>query len=595
MRNPIQVIREWIRPKGVLDRANDILRERGYREVIALGGQNSDWQIESLGQDAKIWQNIFMLRARMRDLFDTNPYFAKYRELLWANVFGDRGIMLRMKIKEEEDRVIHSPDEKAAIREHERMKNRLRKWAAAKRGEDHEPYVLLRELGTNGSRKATVQVGEPDVFAIRLVEGAWAEWQRAEFCDVRGLRDYGVLRQLRLLSAARDGGFFIRMIRSPRINKFGFSLQCINDEWCDYFYNDKLRNGNVVRMGIEYTNNEWGIGKPVAYYFIKRQAGDWQYTAPGTFSSPGLHERVPAEEIIHYARYTDADSTRPAPWGANTIVKARNLDQFELAEVIAARAAACKTGWLTSDVVPEGGFMGNAPDPSKINTNNIKVEPGGLYGLPWGINITESDPTHPNGNFESFRKGMLRSWCAGMPGADYNVIANDLENINFSAGRLGRLDTNETSKILQVFDINIAERRIFEAWLECALMNQAIKLPLLKYDKFNKPIFTGRRWAQVDETKAVNAAALRIANKLSSRQAECAEEGIDFEDNLEDLAYEEMLLEEYGMKTETTVETPPVLAPGEDDTEGASTKPTTAGTKKPAPKKKGANPRLTIT
>ena len=567
--------------------------QRGYREVIAVGGQNDDWALDTVGEDSKIWQNIFYLRARMRDLFDTNPYFSKYRELIWANVFGEKGIMLRMKVKETEDRVVNSPDERAFIKGYEERRNRVAEWVASRDGrewirEQHGLH-LLREFGTNGSRVAQIKVGAPDVYANEIIERRWDEWQRAENCDARGRRPYSILRQLRLLSCARDGDFFIRLIRDPKVNKFGFALQMINAEWVDYFYNATLPNGNVVRMGIEYQNNSWGIGKPVAYYFIKRQPQDWQFSIPGAFNfnQGNMHDRVPASEIIHYARYTDADSTRPAPWGSSTIFKARQLDQFELYEVIAARASACKTGWLYSDLVPEGGDGFQPPDPRGIR--NLKTEAGGIYGLPWGVKYQESDPTHPNGNFEEFRKGQLRSWCAGMPAADYNTIANDLEGINFSAGRLGRLDTNEMSKLIQNWDIDMAERPIFEAWLEMALTTGAVPLPLAKFQKFNKPVFSGRRWAQVDEIKAVNAAALRVANHMSTLSKECAELGVDFEDNALERAEEMMLLESLGLKSSLTVEGS-AAQEGDSDGEDAegdtgNTNATTGGTKKPAAKK----------
>jgi capsid protein len=86
--------------------------------------------------------------------------------------------------------------------------------------------------------------------------------------------------------------------------------------------------------------------------------------------------------------------------------------------------SACKLGFFTSTMVPEGGVpVGETPDPTKAGT--IDSEPGSFEGLPWGIDFKDWNPTHPNGNFDLFRKGMLRAWCAGMPGANYNIIAND--------------------------------------------------------------------------------------------------------------------------------------------------------------------------
>jgi capsid protein len=135
-----------------------------------------------------------------------------------------------------------------------------------------------------------------------------------------------------------------------------------------------------------------------------------------------------------------------------------------------------------------------------------------------------------------------------MPGADYNVIANDLENINFSAGRLGRLDTNEMWKLLQRFDIDTAEMPIFEAWLEMALATGAIPLPLAKFDKFNQPHFTGRRWAGVDPIKETQAAVLAIQNKLMSYTRWYDDNGWDLEEEWMQMAEEQMLAEELGIE-----------------------------------------------
>lgn len=545
----------------------DKTQARGYREIVGAGSAAmTDWPFYSMQEDSDIWQNILSLRSRMRDLWKGNPYFSKYRELLAANVFGEEGHYLRMKIKETEDRVLANPAERWELTAYERRRDAVRLWSQRRSGRRLPKFRAFTEDAQ--TRKAMVKVGDPDIYANLLIERRWKEWQRAEFCDLRGLRDYGTLRQLRLWSAARDGDFFIRMVRDPRVNKFGFALQCVNAEWCDYFLNAKLDNGNVIRLGIEYEFRPWGLGKPVAYHFIKRKENDWQFTVPGMSDAPSAwHDRIPAEDIIHYARYTDNDGTRPAPWGASTIIKARALDQFEIAEVFAARAAACKTGWAYSDMVPEGGAAVGVPDPVAA-VRNLNVTPGGLYGLPYGIKIQDVDPTHPNGNFEDFRKGMLRAWCAGLPGADYNTIANDLENINFSAGRLGRLDTNEMSKLIQRFDICKAEIPIFEAWLEMSLVTGAIPLPLAKFEKFNRPHFQGRRWAQVDEVKAETASGMRIANNKSSWGAECDMDGVDFEEMIFEKAENMMTMEALGVDPTLTVQkTPAPTEPDADETE----------------------------
>lgn len=364
------------------------------------------------------------------------------------------------------------------------------------------------------------------------------------------------------------------MIKDPSVNSFGFALQQINDEWVDYFYNvPDTGNGTTIRMGIEYPFTSWGIGKAVAFHFIDRIPRDWstgaRYGGSGS-NSNAARKRIPADQIIHYARVLDNESTRPAPWGVSMLGKVRQLDQYEIAEVVAARAEACKVGYLYSDVNPEGGMAGQvAPNPRESMPTN-QLTPGSLYGLAWGVKVAFNDPKHPSGNFASFRQGMGQSVSAALPGADYNIIFNDLANINFSAGRLGRLDTNEINKMLQRFDIETAERPIFENALEQAMIVGAIPFRYSpeKFKKLNAPMFQGRRWEQVDEGKAIDAAAKRIANKLSSRNKECAERGIDFEDNAFELAEEDMLLESLGLRPETTAQDPaPPESEGADPAE----------------------------
>lgn len=551
------------------------LEERSFREILSSAG--SEWVTAGISIDAEVFQDVFGLRAAMRDLWRCNPYLAKYQEQLAANVFGENGIMLRSQVKETEDRVVYAEDEKWALIAHERRINRLREWAEKKTGtkiEQYRAFHLADRLAERSSEaiirgKATVEVGAPDVYARQRVESWWKEFQEARNCDIRKTRNYNTLRQIRLWSAARDGGHFIQLLRGSNINSFGFALRHINDEWVDHFYNATLENGNVVRMGIEYKMNEWGISEPVAYHFIKRMPRDWQTNPHYAGSSQKIRDRIPADQIIHYARVMDNESTRPAPWGVSMLGKVRQLDQYEIAEVIAARMQACVTGWLSSTVNPEGGTAGLPPvvDP-RTAAADITVAPGGLYGLPWGVEANFNNPTHPSGNFQNFRQGMGQSISAALPGGDYNILFNDLEGINFSAGRLGRLDTNEINKLLQRFDVDLAERPIFEAGLEMALLVGAIPLPLSKFKKFKNARFQGRRWAQVDEVKAVSAAALRIANKLSSRTRECAEDGVDFEDNAIELAEEEMLLEQLGLRMETTAQDPlPAPTKEEEDKE----------------------------
>lgn len=573
------------RVAGWFGRGKRAPMKRSYAELASTGG--SDWVANWQAEDAELLQNAWAVIPKTRDLFRCNPLYIAYRETLWSNVFGANGIMLRCTIKEEEDRVIHTP-EKGAIEAHYARQDKLREFLAKDQGREYIREQRMRIVNnTDGSERAAhVKIGEPDVFANTLIERKWSEFQRAEFCDVRGTRNYKTMRQLRLLSAVRDGDFFIHLIADARVNKFGFTMRMLNSEWCDRFYNDTLENGNIVVMGIEYQWTPWGIGKVVAYHFIKRQQRDWRYTFGVNFgmfgpTGRGMHDRIPAEEIIHYARATDADSTRPAPWVATTIPSSRQRDQAMLAEVIAWREAACKSGHYYSDIVPEGGTEVALPDPTGVTRE--QRAPGEWVGLPYGVKAQANDPHHPNANVKEFRMASIQDGCAGMPGSNYSTMANDYAAINFSAGRLQRLDTNETNMLLQQFDIDYAETPIFEKWLEMALTTGAIPLPLAKLEKFNRKVFTARRWRGVDEVKEATAAALRVANHQSNDFIECSAMSLDFEDVITGQSEANMLKTIYGIAVGKTVESgaPPVVqTPEESDAADAAE--TSAATARPS-------------
>jgi capsid protein len=105
------------------------------------------------------------------------------------------------------------------------------------------------------------------------------------------------------------------------------------------------------------------------------------------------------------------------------------------------------------------------------------------------------------------------------------------------------LDERELWKLIQKFDIDVAERPIFENFLYMALLTGAIPLPLAKFEKFNKPVFRGRRWAWVDPMKEVQANALQVANKFTSRTRVIEDSDVDgdFEEVVFELAEEEAI------------------------------------------------------
>jgi lambda family phage portal protein len=344
-------------------------------------------------------------------------------------------------------------------------------------------------------------------------------------------------------------------VRDARYVPFGFRIQHINAEWCNYYLTCKNeKTGNSIRFGIEY-DETFAAPRPVAYWFVRATAGEWATQSPVQYYGNTTDNcvRIPAEDIIHYAKFDDdADVTRPVPWTTPVMSDVRQLAKAIEAVVVAMRVGACSNVFFETDLMGPDGTTAAGADPDIMKGLSMQMNPGGAHGLPPGVRAKEFNPNQPNPNTGVVRNEILRGICAGLPGAQFSTIGQNYAEINFSAGRLERLTITAHWMMLQEFDIAIAERRIFSEWLKMALITGDIPLPMEKFWKFNQPKFTGRRWEGVDPIKEANAKALNLANKFTSPQRIHDEQGTDLEQTCVEIQESAMIYAHYGIESATT-------------------------------------------
>lgn len=194
---------------------------------------------------------------------------------------------------------------------------------------------------------------------------------------------------------------------------------------------------------------------------------------------------------------------------------------------------------------PEGeNYTGDTEDDSGNPIN--EATPAQFEILPHGWDFKEFDPKSGNDDFPTFGKAILRNIASGL-NVSYTSLANDLEGVNYSSIRAGLLDERDYYSSLQEWLINTFLNPIFSQWLEMQLLKQTIKLPLIKFDKFNSPLFIGRGWNWVDPQKDINASIEAINNGLSTSTQILSEKGLDIEEVYQQLANEKKLREKYGL------------------------------------------------
>lgn len=113
----------------------------------------------------------------------------------------------------------------------------------------------------------------------------------------------------------------------------------------------------------------------------------------------------------------------------------------------------------------------------------------------------------------------------------YHGLTGDLTQVSFSSIRAGTLDDREVWKVLQDGFIACVKKPVFSWWLARAMVyDSALKtLPFAKFDKFNAPIYSGRRWDWVDPKSEIVAAKEAVGLGIASRQQLCRDRGLDFD------------------------------------------------------------------
>ena len=121
--------------------------------------------------------------------------------------------------------------------------------------------------------------------------------------------------------------------------------------------------------------------------------------------------------------------------------------------------------------------------------------------------------------------------------------------MNYSSIRAGVLDEREYYKLTQSWFVDMFLKPIFSKWLESAILAGAVNLPISKFDKFNQPVFVGRRWSWVDPLKDMAAMSLAREIKVQTLTQQLAEQGAELEETLQEFADEEAAAQKLGMST----------------------------------------------
>ena len=291
---------------------------------------------------------------------------------------------------------------------------------------------------------------------------------------------------------------------------------------------DETANGNgptaatVLRNGVEVDRVSL---RPVAYHF---RAEREDTSAPRMNGKPIV--RVPASDVLHLFTQRDECQTRGIPLGHAVLKKLKMLDEYNFAELVAARDEANTTG-IFSAPIGRDGELGEYDD-AESAALTMPSEPGTKIKLEPGWDYKTVTPQHPNRELTAFKNSMLRDIASGL-GLEYACFANDWGGVSFSSVRAGTIAERDHWRILQAQFIEQVASPVFRAWLASFLRFTASN-PYIgaDYERLAEHEFRGRTWEWVDPMKDVNAAAVAVAHGWKTDAQIAADYGTDIDENI---------------------------------------------------------------
>lgn len=301
------------------------------------------------------------------------------------------------------------------------------------------------------------------------------------------------------------------------------------------------------------------FGAPVGYWIQKTHPGDHYGLHAGGMND---YEFVPAftstglQRVIHLYDAERTGQNRGKPIITTVMKQFRLAGKYADTHLETAVAQSLIAAFLESDLSPDAATALFGRSPSKKWEEELGKVQRGLTGsavipLPAGARMSAFNPSSPNPAFGAFMESALRHIAAGL-NLPYELLLKDFSKTNYSSARAALLEAWRYFLGRRAWIKHYWLRPIYELWMEEAVT--AGRLPGVSHADYLSNryayarcrwVFAGRGW--VDPVKEANAAQIRMAAGISTLEDECAEQGTDWRENVDQRALERETLRSKGL------------------------------------------------
>jgi lambda family phage portal protein len=314
---------------------------------------------------------------------------------------------------------------------------------------------------------------------------------------------------------------------------------------------DRISNPNyqmdtdTLRGGIQINQ----YGRELAYY-VRKSGGD-MWMMPGYYTMTGSWERIPAKtpwgrrRVFHIYEQDRVEQTHGKPVLSSILEQFKMFDHYQRSELQSAIVNALVAGVIETpmDQAQIADLMGG--DPNKYlemkNQWKTQLKGGAMIPLYPGDKLTPFAPSRPGAQYQPYVETTLRHISTGL-NLPYELLVKDFSKTNYSSARAALLEAWRFFGTRREWLKAIWCNPVYSLWLEEVVGKGLIEAPGYE-DGYNRYFYSRAKWigngrGWIDPVKEAQAAIVRMDAGISTLEMECAEQGSDWVDVLEQRARE---------------------------------------------------------
>lgn len=350
-----------------------------------------------------------------------------------------------------------------------------------------------------------------------------------EHCDPEGLTNFYGAQTLCVREMLEGGDVLVR--RRPRRTSDGLrvplQLQILEADYLDPLKTGEVPGGYQIN-GVEYDK----VGRRKGYWLYDRHPGS------NAFLTSLTSKLIPASDVAHMFE-KQRTQARGVPWLAPVIMALSNLDDYELSESMRKKMEACLVAMVTSDDSDSIGAGITDETAQVVDASGRLIEkfaPGMIAYLKGGKDIKFNQPSASAG-FSEYKRSSLHTISAGAR-VPYELLTNDLSQVNFSGGRIGLVDFRRMCTALQwQVVIPMFCRPVWQWFCEAAYL--AGLLPTTEIPVMWSP----PKFESVTPLEDAQADLIKIRTGTMTLAQAIENEGYDYKKQLDEIARTNVMLD----------------------------------------------------